>query len=123
MMERRRCRRIVPPQKLQVQVKYKEEAMVVNLTPYGTLLKTATPLVPQSRHKLSFAIDGDELNVQGVVRRCRLVREKTEQGSTFFAGMEFVHLEKNQQESLEDAVVDYSLTEMACSTSPRDDHW
>ncbi len=118
MIERRRCRRISPPQQLQVRVKYKDEAVMVDLTPYGTLLKTATPLAPQSRHKLSFAIDGEELNLQGEVRRCRLIQGDHKQHFQFFASMEFVHLERKLQESLEDALVDFSLTEMQCSTRP-----
>ena len=107
MMERRRCRRIAPPHPLQARIKSKEHALVVDLTPYGTLLEASLPLAPRSEYRLALSVDGGELRLRGVVRRCRVGMGSFDQGLVFVAGVEFVPMEKDLQQSLEDVLVDF----------------
>jgi len=119
MMERRRCQRIAPPQRLRASVKTAEAALVVDLSPHGALLEVATPLAPSRECNVALSLVAGELRLRGVVHRCRASTGMLGEGMVFHAGLEFVRLGAQQQQLLQDALVDLCLTELADACGPR----
>jgi hypothetical protein len=112
-MERRRCQRMEPPDRITAKVRASEEAQVVDLSPHGTLLETAAPLAHSSIFPITLSLSTGELTLRGVVRSCRASVDRRASRLVFFSGLEFLDLGADQRERLEGSLVEYCLIEVA----------
>lgn len=97
MPERRKNDRVRLLKPVQAKVRTYSPAKVLDLSEGGLLLTLAHPLCPGDRHEVRLLVDGDEVVVHAVVRRCWLDRrEVNPEGArvhVYSAGLEFLEVQ------------------------------
>jgi hypothetical protein len=94
------------------------EARIVDISSGGAQVETDSPLNPTKKLPLVIKTETSELQLQGVVRRCRVAGSKAGGGLLYRAGLEFTQMHPMEMEFLEDALVDIALSE---TDAPADD--
>ena len=118
MIERRRSRRIEPPQRLRARMKNGEWGLVLDLSPHGAQLQTGLALGPRSECTVDLALSSGDVRLKTVVRRCRAAQCVPDVGVLYCAGLEFVDLGPDRVQLLEDALVELSLAEVEEDVEP-----
>ena len=93
MLERRRAPRIRLAWTLQAKVKAYVPARVIDVSTTGALLEVDHPLPPRTACTLRLPINGDELQLPAIIRRCTVgghgLNEKGEKTVLYLAGVAF----------------------------------
>ena len=117
MVERRRSPRVSPPVEVVGMVKATVPARVVDLSAAGIQVEVASPLRPAVECNISLPTADGDLKVRALVLRCRasIMRQvgSGERGMVYRAGLAFLDLSPGQVEVLEDAIVEYSISEVS----------
>jgi hypothetical protein len=115
MNDRRRSRRVTPPQEVVGTVKATVPARVLDLSTRGMQVEVASTLRPGVECNVSLPTATGELRMRVRVERCRARTFNTLEagvgGILYRAGLSFVDLPAETLETLEDVLVDFSLTE------------
>ena len=111
MVERRKSQRITPPSSAFGKLSKDDRARIVDISSGGAQVETESPLRPTRKFPLVIKTDHSELQLQGVVRRCRATQAEDGGGLVYRAGLEFTQMHPMEVEFLEDALVDIALSE------------
>jgi hypothetical protein len=95
--ERRRSRRITPPDSIEVRVNSRIQARIVDISTLGAQLEVASALSPASTCNLAVTTDSGLLFLRARVQRCRAAAVPASDGDhgsqlVYLAGVEFIDL-------------------------------
>jgi len=115
MNDRRRSPRVAPPQETMATVKATVPAKILDLSVRGMQVEVASTLRPGVDCNVSVPVPSGDLKIRARVERCRARSfsnvENCEGGMIYHAGLSFVELSTDDREALEDAIVEFSLSE------------
>ena len=115
MNDRRQSPRVAPPTEIIGTVKATVPAKILDLSTRGIQVEVASTLRPGVDCNVSVPFPSGDLKLRARVERCRARSFDTTKvgvgGMVYRAGLSFVELSVEDLEALEDAIVDFSLSE------------
>lgn len=116
MNDRRRNPRVAPPQETIATVKATVPAKILDLSVQGMQVEVASTLRPGVDCNVSVPVPTGNLKLRARVERCRAQSftsvENSEGGMLYCAGLSFIKPSAEDLEALEDAIVEFSLSEV-----------
>jgi hypothetical protein len=105
-------------------VKATVPARVVDLSVAGAQVEVSSPLRPSVQCDIALPTAAGDLKIRARVTRCKATVMRDlgggERGMVYRAGLTFMKLEPNEAEVLEDAIVEYSISEVNLAATNED---